>query len=119
MGEMADYYRDHEDDIREANGDVVITLYDPRKYTLHTCESGKIVCINSTHPMYDVMTNDHLINTIRYLERKAKAGISIGQDPVPVDVDLYSPPIMIYGEEALKKMKYGVYIEEAKKRKLL
>jgi|TARA_R110000796_G_scaffold230691_1_gene348385 hypothetical protein len=74
---------------------------------LHHAKNGKTYCINGTHPKYLSMMNDHLINTIRYIENNADFGIAITRLGET-----------FYGKEAKDKMNYQLYTKEAKKRKL-
>ena len=85
---------------------------------LHKCADGTIKCINGTHPKYDCMMNDHLLNTIKWIEKKAENGIIIENSFMPPDLDMLSPPTSIYGDEVLRLYKYNRYIKEAKKRKI-
>lgn len=79
---------------------------------IHTTKDGRKI------PIED-MTNSHLINNIRRIERLAKEGYLVyyahswGNTTPYCDVDVF------YGQEAKDELNYSKYMEEAKRRKLL
>jgi len=78
----------------------------------HTTKEGEKILISS-------MTTEHLINTIRLIERKAKKGIEVYYGSLESTAEeIYCDCDYIFGEEALRLMNYYAYKEELKKREL-
>ena len=91
----------------------------PDEAELHSCADGTIVCINGEHPQYNKMTDTHLINTLGWIERKAKEGLTVMHGGGGWDVDsLWYDEDTYYGDEAKYHLNYNIYTKEAKKRKL-
>lgn len=63
------------------------------------------------------MDDGHLLNTIKWLERRAKEGVKseVGFYD-PCGTDHYYDENTYYGEEALEFLNYSFYVEEAYKR---
>lgn len=79
----------------------------------HVTRDGEII------PLRDI-TDSHLVNIIKYIERKAEEGICVvsrcyGVDMM--DMDFYDE--VLYGQDALKRMNYDAYINELKRRRQL
>lgn len=76
----------------------------------HTTKDGREMHISD-------MDDGHLLNTIKWMERRAKEGVvfrtgdcRVGYEDCYYDEDLY------YGKEALYRLNYSSYVEEANKR---
>lgn len=81
------------------------------RYGEHITRDGKII------PLKDI-TDSHLINIIRHIERKAKEGLCVVSACYGVDMmDMDFNEEVVYGENALKRMNYEVYVNELKRRK--
>lgn len=110
MGDIADYYRSHQNE------------YDAKekiKPLLHRCRDGRIVDIRGVSKDHPKMEDDHLLNTINYINRKAKEGI-IKRIGGGWDFDsFWYEEEIIKGKEAKRMMKYKKYKKEAIKRGLL
>ena len=80
------------------------------KPKIHITQDGEKIAITK-------MTDDHLINTILYQQRKAKEGVrvvygsmGIGDNEPFYDEDWY------FGDSALEIMHHNEYLAEAKRR---
>lgn len=113
MGEIADYYRDAGQEWLESNN-----FIDPDLAELHKCKNGSVVCINGEHPHYPKMGNGHLLNTIKWIERKADEGLTIRYGGGSCAEDMWYDEDTIYDDRAKREMNYTIYVKEAKKRKL-
>ena len=82
---------------------------------IHTTADGKEIPITE-------MSNKHLINVIKFIERTAEKGIEkyYADDYFAWEAeDLFFDIDVLYGEDVLKAMHYDEYIKEAKRRGLL
>lgn len=64
------------------------------------------------------MTDQHLFNTIKYMERLSQEGITIQKGNGLSPEDMYYDEETVIGEEALGLLGHHHYIREAKRRKL-
>ena len=77
----------------------------------HVTRDGEII------PLKDI-TNSHLINIIKYIERRAKEGVCVVSECYGVDMmDMDFNEEVFYGQNALKRMDYDAYVNELNKRK--
>ena len=78
----------------------------------HIMKDGKII-------RYIDMSDSNLLNTIALCQRRATDGITIreGSSGFCPD-DFCYDEYMLYGTDALKKMNYNAYVEEANRRGL-
>jgi hypothetical protein len=114
MGDIADYYANHGQDWLD--GQEEITSIKPK---LHKCKDGSILDIRGISKEYPKMTNEHLLNTIKYIETKALNGIKIvfGGSGNNAE-DMWYDEEILTGKKALKHLKYKHYINEALKRNI-
>lgn len=76
----------------------------------HVTRDGKII------PLKDI-TNSHLINIIKYIERRAKEGVCVVSECYGVDMmDMDFNEEVFCGQNALKRMDYDAYVNELKRR---
>lgn len=114
MGDMSEYYAIQQvgDEWDEQNLKKIKPL-------LHKCKDGRIVDIRGISDKYPKMDDQHLLNTINYIKRRAKEGIRIleggGSDPD----SFWMEEDWLYGKQAKKHLKYKKYKKEAIKRGLL
>lgn len=113
MGDIADYYRIQQtgDEWDEQNIKKVKPL-------LHKCKDGRIVDIRGISNEYPKMDDQHLLNTINYIKKRAKEGIMIRQGGGS-DTDFWYDEDILFGKEAKKHLNYKKYKKEAIKRGLL
>jgi hypothetical protein len=77
----------------------------------HITKDGKIIQLKD-------ITDSHLINIINFIERRAKEGLCVVSACYGVDMmDIDFNEEVVYGENALKRMNYEVYVNELKRRK--
>jgi hypothetical protein len=78
----------------------------------HTTKDGREMNIAD-------MDDGHLLNTIKWIERRAKEGVKseVGFYD-SCGTDHYYDEITYYGEEALEFLNYSSYVEEANRRNL-
>lgn len=92
------------------------------KPIIHTCKDGRQVCLNYHNPYgrnIPRMEDSHLLNTIKFVQKRAKEGITIRMGG-GVDVeDIWYDEETIYGKEAKEKLGLEKYIKEAQNRKLI
>lgn len=69
---------------------------------------------------YSKIEDRHLLNILKYIEKKSKEGITIMVGSVAGDEpdDWWSDKYKIYGKEVLKRLDYQGLLEEARNRKL-
>ena len=79
----------------------------------HTTKDGREMNISD-------MDDGHLLNTIKLLERRAKEGVksAVGFYD-PEGQDHYYEEDTYYGEEALYRLNYSSYVEEANRRAIV
>ena len=78
----------------------------------HVTKEGQII------PLKDI-TNSHLLNIIKHIERKAKEGLCVVSGCHGADImDMDFNEEVLYGQNALEKLNYDAYINELKRRKL-
>lgn len=122
MGDMADYYRKHEIDHEMFNS---MNLLQPDDYKkpltelLHRCKDGRIVDIRGISKEYPPMSDEHLLNCINYIKRRAKEGIKIMTGGGSTPEDFWMDLEYITGKKAKKHLKYKEYKKEAKRRGLI
>lgn len=77
----------------------------------HVTRDGEII------PLRD-LTDSHLVNIIKHIERKAKEDLYIVSGHYGVDMmDMDFNEEVLYGQNALKAMNYDAYINELNRRK--
>lgn len=77
------------------------------KELIHVTRDGKEIKLSE-------MTDEHLINTIRFIENKAKDGIEICREVVDIiEGDAEVVCINLTEQDALREMRYHEYVEEA------
>lgn len=93
------------------------------KPIIHTCKDGRQVCLNYHNPYgknIPRMEDSHLLNTIKFIQRRAKERINIATYGGGVDInDMWYDDETIYGEEVEKAFNLDKYIVEAQSRKLI
>lgn len=79
---------------------------------MHETKDGTCVAISK-------MTDSHLLNTIRYFQRKAKDGVVVwcGGSGFSGD-EMWFDEGIVYNEEALRHLNIEYYLIEARKRGL-
>jgi hypothetical protein len=114
MGDMADYYR------VQQMGDEFLENFPPKvlKPLLHKCKDGKIVDIRGVSKDYPKMDDNHLINTIKYIQKRAKEGIRIREDGGSDADSFWYEEDFLIGKKALKHLHYKKYVKEAIRRNL-
>lgn len=81
------------------------------RYGEHITRDGKII------PLKDI-TDSHLINIIKHIERKAKEGLCVVSGCYGVDMmDMDYDEEYLTGDRALKAMDYHAYVNELNRRK--
>lgn len=84
-------------------------------------KSGEMVHVSSdgTRTKIKDMSNRHLLNTVRWIERQAQTGHRFvpggGSDPDEMWLD----EEVLFGAEALEFLRYNVYVAEARRRELM
>lgn len=90
---------------------------------IHKCKDGRLVCLNYHNPYgRDIpkMEDSHLLNTIAYIKKRAKEGVTIGLGGMGVDIEeMWYDEDIVYGKEAKEYLNYKAYKNEAIKRNLL
>jgi hypothetical protein len=77
----------------------------------HVTKDGKTI------PLKDI-TNSHLINIIKHIERKAKEGLYVVSGCYGVDMmDMDFNEEVFHGQNALDIMNYDAYVNELKRRR--
>ena len=114
MGDIADYYA-----CQQAGNEWDENNLKQIKPLLHQCKNGKIVDIRGISDKYPKMEDQHLLNTINYIKKRAKEGVKVenggGSDP---DSFWYEVDFL-FGKHAKKHLKYKKYKKEAIKRGIL
>jgi hypothetical protein len=117
MGEIADYYRDQNEEYWTNPKNAKHSKAELPK--LHKCKDGSIVDIRGLHTEYPKMTDSHLLNTIAFIKRKAENGITIMYGAGGSNAeDMWYDEEILYNKKALKHLGYKHYINEEKKRNL-
>lgn len=76
----------------------------------HITKDGKII------PLKDI-TDSHLINIIRHIERRAREGLCVVSACYGVDMmDMDFIEEVLYGQNVLNIMNYDTYVDELKRR---
>lgn len=74
-------------------------------------KDGKIIPLKN-------ITNSHLVNIIKHIERKAEEGVCVVSGYYGVDMmDMDFNEEVLYGQDALKRMNYDAYVNELKRRR--
>jgi len=60
------------------------------------------------------MDDSHLLNTIRFFERRAKEGVTVRRGGGSEPDDFWYEEDILYGDEALDAMDYDDYVQELK-----
>jgi len=75
--------------------------------------------VDGTEIPYSKIKDDHLLNIIKFIERRAETGITVSEaSGFDVD-DMFITDREISGEEALEYMDYEGIVHEAESRKLI
>jgi len=77
---------------------------------MHTTKDGAKIRIKD-------MSDTHLLNTIRWIERRSTEGVTVMTGGIASD-DIWFDTYTATGECALEKLNYAAYKKEAAKRKL-
>jgi len=76
----------------------------------HTTKDGRTMLLSE-------MLDRHLLNTIRYIENRAKEGVVIERGGGSIEAgDMWYDTAVVYHEKALEAMEYGKYINELERR---
>lgn len=93
------------------------------KPTIHTCKNGSQVCLNYHNPYGQKiprMKDSHLLNTIKYIKKRCKEGITVKYGDTGCSAeDMWYDEKTVYGKEAKKLLNYKKYKEEAISRGLI
>lgn len=83
-----------------------------RKVHIHVTKDGQEIPVTK-------MTDSHLLNTIKYIERKAKEGMEVicGGSGSYAE-DMWADVETLYGEDVFDRWDFEEYAKEAKRRKL-
>jgi hypothetical protein len=111
MGDIADYYKQHQLQEENINNETI-------KPKLHKCKDGKIVDIRGIHKDYPKMEDSHLLNTIKFIENKAKQGVVISYGGGINAEDMWYDEETLSYKKGLKHLGYKHYVNEAIKRKI-
>ena len=78
----------------------------------HITRDGQRIPLNE-------MSDSHLLNTIKFLKRKAQKGVVISYGGGVEADEIWYDEDVIYGMEALDHLNYTIYVEEARRRGLV
>jgi len=99
---MSDYYRNNNFDYLDNQKE---------KELYHKTKDGQLIKLKD-------LTDNHLDNIIKMIERMAKEGINVSTGTFGnCSVDMGNNEKWLYGKEALREMNYSIYINEYKKRR--
>lgn len=79
------------------------------KKFMHVTKNGDAIALSN-------LEDSHLQNIINLLQRKAKEGVKVRFGGGTSADDIWYDEDMLYGEEALKHLRYGEYVAEQKRR---
>lgn len=78
----------------------------------HKMRDGKVIEISE-------MGDQHLLNTIKLMQRKASSGVTVHYGGGgPLAEDMWYDEEIIKGDEALESFNYNAYVTEEKRRRL-
>jgi hypothetical protein len=78
---------------------------------IHVTKNGEKIPITA-------LSKTHLLNIIKFIERRAREGVEVISGSVGFDGDeMYAERDIVYGEEALVVLKYDAYLKEARRRR--
>ncbi len=114
MGEIADYYA-----CQQVGDEWDKQNLKKLKPALHKCKDGKIVDVRGVSNAHPKMEDDHLLNTIAYIKKRAKGGIKISYGGGECPDTFWYDEDWLFGEEAKKYLSYKIYKKEAQRRGLV
>jgi len=86
---------------------------------LHKCKDGRTVDIRGVSKIYPPMSDEHLLNTIEYIKRRAKEGVRVCESGGYTWSDAWYSEDTLFGKEAKEHLNYQIYKREAKRRGLI
>lgn len=113
MGDIADYYSSNQ------YFDESLDRLKKVKPLLHKCKDGRIVDIRGISDKYPKMDDQHLLNTINYIKRRAKEGVMVREGGGSDADSFWYDEDVLFGKEVKKYLQYKKYKKEAIKRGIL
>jgi hypothetical protein len=62
------------------------------------------------------MADDHLAATIRWMERKAREGVTVRSGGGTCAEDMFYDEEVLFGADALERLEYAAYVQERTRR---